>query len=61
MLDLRIPTGLFFTATGLILVGLGVFAPASRAPMTTANVNLYTGIVMLLFGAVMLVLARRSR
>ena len=61
MIDLRIPTGLFFSATGLILVGLGVIFPETRSLLTTANVNLYTGLVMLLFGGVMLVLARRSR
>jgi len=61
MIDLRIPTGLFFSATGLILMSLGVFAPHTRAVLTTANVNLYTGIVMLIFGGFMLLLAKRSK
>jgi hypothetical protein len=38
---------------------MGIFAPGTRAPLTTVNVNLYTGLVMLVFGGVMLWLARR--
>jgi len=58
MLDLRTPTGWFFTVLGVILLALGVFAPSLRASLTDANINLYCGIVMLAFGAVMLLLAR---
>ena len=58
MLDLRVPTGFFFTLVGLILVGMGVFAPAERAVLTDSNVNLYCGLVMLGFGAIMLIGAR---
>ena len=61
MLDLRIPTGLFFGATGLILVALGVLSPGTRANLTNANVNLYTGVAMLAFGGIMLALARRNK
>jgi len=60
MLDLRIPSGLFFAAVGLILCGLGIFSPGARAALTDVNVNLYSGLVMLSFGALLLVLARRS-
>jgi hypothetical membrane protein len=59
--DLRASSGLFFTLLGLVLCGLGVFAPQTRAPLTTVNVNLYTGIAMLVFGGVMLWLAWRRR
>lgn len=59
LLDLRIPSGLFFALVGLILCGLGVFSPA-RAAFTDVNVNLYSGLVMLAFGATLLWLARRS-
>lgn len=61
MLDLRIPTGLFFAATGLILTALGVFASSMRAALSDANVNLYSGLAMLVFGAFMLLLAFRKR
>jgi hypothetical protein len=60
MLDLRIPSGLFFTLLGVILVAIGLFQPDLRAPLTDANVNLYSGVAMLAFGVFLLVLARRS-
>ena len=59
MRDLRIPIGAFFTLIGLVLVVTGVVTE-SRAPLETANVNLYCGVTMLAFGGVMLWLARRS-
>jgi len=58
MMDLRLPSGLFFTLLGLILVGMGVFAPETRAAMTDANVNLYSGLGMLAFGVFLLILAK---
>ena len=61
MLDLRIPTGLFFAATGIILTALGLTASGVRAALTDANVNLYTGLTMLVFGALLLFLAFRKR
>ena len=60
MLDLRIPSGWFFAIVGLILCGLGVLSPGARAALTDVNVDLYCGLVMLSFGALLLVLARRS-
>jgi hypothetical protein len=60
MMDLRLPSGLFFTLLGLILVGMGVFAPETRAALTEANVNLYTGLAMLVFGAFLLIMAKRA-
>jgi uncharacterized membrane protein len=60
MLDLRLPTGLFFALAGLILLALGVMSPDSRAPLTDVNVNLYCGFFMVAFGAVMLLLAWRA-
>ena len=59
MRDLRIPIGLFFTLTGVILVVTGVVTQ-NRAPLETANVNLYCGISILAFGGWMLWLARRG-
>ncbi len=60
MLDLRIPSGLFFAIAGLILCALGVFSPDTKAALTDVNVNLYSGLTMLIFGAALLLLARRS-
>lgn len=57
-LDLRYPLGLLFTALGVLLVGYGLLAPAARAHMADVNVNLYAGLSMLIFGVVMLGLAK---
>ena len=60
MLDLRVPSGWFFTLLGLILLGMGIFAPDTRAALSDANVNLYSGLGMLVFGLIMLLLAWRA-
>jgi hypothetical protein len=59
MRDLRIPIGLFFTLTGVILAVTGLVTQ-NRAPLETVNVNLYCGVSILAFGGLMLWLARRS-
>jgi hypothetical protein len=59
MLDLRLPSGLFFAITGILLLALSLTDP--RAPMTDANVDLYSGLAMLLFGGCLLMLATRGR
>jgi len=59
MSDLRIPIGSFFGLVGAILCVTGL-AKNYRAPLESENVNLYCGISMLIFGAVMLWLARRK-
>jgi hypothetical protein len=59
MNDLRVPIGSFFTLVGAILCVLGL-AGNYRAPLESANVNLYSGVSMLIFGALMLWLARRK-
>jgi len=58
MADLRTPIGVFFTLLGVIAGTTGLTADY-RAPLESGNVNLYCGISMLLFGGVMLWLARR--
>jgi hypothetical protein len=60
MLDLRIPTGFFFTLTGVILLFMAFFDPNARAALTDANVNLYCGLSMVAFGAFLLTLAWRA-
>jgi hypothetical protein len=55
MKDLRLPIGIFFSIVGLLLFTM----TGARAPLTEAPVNLYGGLSMLLFGGVMLWLARR--
>ena len=60
MLDLRVPSGLFFVVLGAILFGMGLLTPDLRAPLTEINVNLYSGISMLVFGGFLLLMARRA-
>lgn len=60
MLDLRVPSGWFFTLLGVILMAYGLFQPGLRAPLTDVNVNLYGGVLMLAFGVFLLYLARRG-
>jgi hypothetical protein len=55
MNDLRNPIGLFFAIVGLLLFIDG----RETAPLTSAPVNLYVGVTMILFGLVMVWLARR--
>jgi len=55
MLDLRLPSGLFFAITGVLLMVTGMTTP------TDPNVNLYVGGVMSGFGLILLLLARRAK
>jgi len=57
-LDIRAPIGGLFTLLGLMLVGYGLVGGDRTASGT--NVNLWWGLVMVVFGLVMLFLARRS-
>ena len=61
-LDLRLPIGLMFTAIGALLVVYGLVADtAIYAKSLGINVNLWWGLVLVAFGAVMLLLARAGR
>ena len=59
MMDLRVPSGILFTLLGLILMTLGVVYSGVHAALTEINVNLYCGISMLVFGGILLLLARK--
>ncbi len=61
-LDLRLPIGLMFTIFGVVLVVFGfVSNPAIYGRSLGINVNLWWGVLLLVFGLVMLTLALRSR
>jgi hypothetical protein len=54
-LDLRVPIGLFFGLTGLLLAGYGLVSdPAIYRASLGINVNLWWGLVLVLFGSAML-------
>jgi H+/Cl- antiporter ClcA len=62
-LDIRLPIGGLFVVLGLILGGYGIAtnSDAERyARSMSVNINLWWGLVMLLFGALLLLLARSS-
>ena len=60
-LDIRLPIGLMFTLFGLLLAVYGVFSDKAIYQRSLGlNVNLGWGVVLLIFGVVMLVLGRRA-
>ena len=63
-LDLRIPMGLMFTLTGVILTAFGIGTrddAALYAKSLGINANLWWGIVLLVFGLTMFILGRRGQ
>ncbi len=55
-LDLRLPIGLLFLALGALLGVYGLMSdPAIYAVSLGININLWWGLVMMVFGAVMFV------
>ena len=56
--DLRLPIGALFVLFGAILAGDGLIA---HRLVLGINVNLWWGLVMLLFGGLMLVFAAQSK
>lgn len=60
--DLRIPIGLFFSLIGLALTGYGFLGDkALNARSLGININLFWGIVLLVFGVLMLVFAKSGK
>jgi hypothetical protein len=60
-LDLRLPIGLMFSSFGVILTLYGLLSdPAIYARSLGINVNLWWGLVLLAFGAVMLWFAKKA-
>jgi hypothetical protein len=63
-LDLRIPMGLMFTLTGMILTSFGAVTNGRAdlyAKSLGINANLWWGLVLLVFGLGMLLLGRRGQ
>ena len=60
-LDVRLPIGAMFTIFGLILVVFGLSSDAAIYERSLGiNINLWWGLVLLVFGGVMLVFAVRA-
>jgi len=63
-LDIKIPIGLIFSIFGIALTVYGLFTGSDSALYAKSlgvNVNLWTGLIMLAFGLIMLVLAQKTR
>ena len=60
-LDIRLPIGLLFSIFGLLLIGYGAVGDKSiYARSLDVNINLWWGLIMLVFGLVMFVLGKRG-
>ncbi|MEP7226357.1 MAG: hypothetical protein ABI785_03270 [Gemmatimonadales bacterium] len=63
-LDVRLPIGGLFTALGLVLTGYGLATagdPSHYARSLSVNINLWWGLVMLIFGLALLAAVWLSR
>ena len=63
-LDIRWPIGLMFSLIGVLLVGYGAVnstASVIKVDGQGININLWWGVVLLVFGVLMLLGATRSR
>ncbi|HOW41466.1 MAG TPA: hypothetical protein PL123_13045 [Bacteroidales bacterium] len=64
MVDIRIPIGLMFSIIGVIITILGLFTVSDSDMYQKSlgiNVNLIMGVVILLFGFIMLFFAFRKK
>ena len=64
MLDVRLPIGGLFATLGLLLAGYGVATSGDLshyARSSSVNINLWWGLVMLVFGVALLLGTRLSR
>jgi hypothetical protein len=60
-LDLRIPIGLMFSVIGIILAIYGLFSErAIYERSLNTNINLWWGVAIFIFGAVMLLFVMHS-
>ena len=62
-LDVRVPIGGLFTILGLLLTGYGLLGPATSGAAFTkgGQINMWWGLVMLVFGVFMLLISRAPR
>ena len=64
MVDIRIPIGLMFSILGVLITGFGIFTNSNSEMYQRSlgiNVNIIMGILMLVFGLIMLLLTRKKK
>jgi hypothetical protein len=59
LLDIRTPIGLMFLVLGAILMAYGAVSDPSAWARTGLNINLWWGLVLLIFGGTMWWLGRK--
>ena len=62
-LDIRIPIGFMFTIVGVIITLFGLFTNSDTemyAKSLSININLWMGLLMLVFGGLMLFFAKKK-
>ncbi|MBF0363273.1 MAG: hypothetical protein HQK49_19780 [Oligoflexia bacterium] len=59
--DLRAVIGLFFFIIGAILISASIFGPSDVIPSINIKANLWTGLVIFVFGSVMLFFGLTSK
>lgn len=62
-LDVRVPIGALFTMLGVLLTGYGALEPTAATGAFTkgGQINMWWGLVMLVFGVFMLLVARPGK
>ncbi len=62
-MDLRLPIGILFTIYGVMLGGYGLFTQGDEIYKKSLgiNINLWWGLVLLVFGGLMLAFALRGK
>ena len=64
MVDIRIPIGLMFSLLGVLITVFGVLTRSDSSMYQRSlgiNVNIVMGIIMLVFGLTMLILAQKKK
>jgi len=63
-IDIKLPIGLMFSILGLLLLVYGLITAGNQAMYEKSlhvNINLWIGLIMLVFGGIMLFLAYKGR
>jgi len=64
MVDIRIPIGLMFSVLGVLITIFGIVTKSDSSMYQRSlgiNVNIIMGLVMLVFGLIMLYLSRKKK
>ncbi|GAC1435868.1 MAG: hypothetical protein NVS1B11_17080 [Terriglobales bacterium] len=61
-LDIRLPIGILFSILGMLLITYGAFSDKSiYGRSLNININVWWGLILLIFGVLMFILGRTSK